>query len=339
MPCNPPLRLGALAAALGALAAAPRAPFAQPHEDRVRHGLPATRAVAPTPATRAWFAAGEFVMGADPAQLETGRALCANDLRRTAAALQTVPFDPGVTLRMRLYALRCGAEVTEGPACELGLFAGEAMAHVVWLPRFGLDRTERTVGDYARCVGAGACPAPAWPPGTPGVSDLPSLPATGVSWADAQAYCAWVGGRLPTEAEWERAARGIDGRAFAWGWTWDARRANGGRLGPHCEDATDGFAGAAPVGSFPGGTTPEGVLDLSGNVAEWVADRAGAWEVGVGYAPGRVVAPTGPDNGAERVIRGGAFDLPSYALRTTWRGRRPATTREPGVGFRCAWDP
>ena len=98
MPCNPPLRLGALATALGALAAAPRTPVAQPHEDRAGHGLPATRAVVPAPATRAWFAAGEFVMGTDPAQMETGRALCANDLRRTAASYMASAGIPRLTI-------------------------------------------------------------------------------------------------------------------------------------------------------------------------------------------------------------------------------------------------
>jgi len=286
-----------------------------------------------------WFSAGEFVMGADPSLLDLGRSLCVIDLRRTAEAMRTLAMDPGVTLRMRLYALRCGAEVVEGPACDPGLFAGEAMTHPVWLPRFGLDRHERTVADWQRCVDAGACPWPRWPAQTPGLSDRPDLPAVGIAWDEAQTFCAWQGGRLPTEAEWERAARGIEGRSFAWGWMWDPRRANGGRLGPSCEDPADGHAGVAPVGSYPGGVTPEGVSDLSGNVAEWVSDRAGPWIAGLGYDPARQVAPTGPADGAERIVRGGAWDLPAYALRTTWRGRRPTGARESNVGFRCAYDP
>ncbi len=338
MPCNPPLRfwpLGPLVVALGAL---PGGAFGQPLGVGVTHPAGVESRGGLALGSRAWFAAGTFGMGADPAQMELGRSLCMTDVRRTAEGLRTVTIDPGVTLRMRVYALRCGAEVVDGPACDPGLFAGEAMAHTVWLPGYGLDRHECTVAAYDRCVAAGVCRGSAWPPGTPGVNDLPTLPVVGVSWDEAQAYCAWVGGRLPTEAEWERAARGIEGRAFAWGWMWDGRRANGGRLGPSCDDPGDGFAGAAPVGSFPGGVTPETVFDLSGNVAEWVSDHAGPWVAGLGYEPAHQVSPEGPADGPERVIRGGAWDLPRYALRTTWRGRRSPGAREAGVGFRCAYD-
>ena len=140
------------------------------------------------------------------------------------------------------------------------------------LPAFAIDRTEVTIEAYAACVRTGACPAV---PGaaTPAPADG-RLPAVGVSWTEAAAFCAWAGKRLPTEDEWEKAARGSDGRRYPWGDRPECQRANFGNFGGDGRCAAEGAPGRpVAVGSFPSGASPYGALDMAGNVWEWVADR------------------------------------------------------------------
>jgi formylglycine-generating enzyme required for sulfatase activity len=291
--------------------------------------------------------AGVFVMGADPAALEQAHTLCVRDVERFAEARGGAPADPSVGLGFAMVLRACRVEPFEESICGAEYFAGEVMTHEVWLPAYAVDRTEVTVAAYDRCVRRGACAPPLDAPGTP-QTGAPTLPVTGVRWDDAAAYCAWVGGRLPTEAEWERAARGRDGRPFPWGWINDPGRYNHGAVEPGCRDDDDGAALAAPVGSYPGGASPDGALDMAGNALEWVADAAAVTvEEGrfgrpvlrmVGYGPGRAVNPTGPREGGERVVRGGAYDQPMFLARTTARQRRLRATRERDLGFRCAYD-
>jgi formylglycine-generating enzyme required for sulfatase activity/tRNA A-37 threonylcarbamoyl transferase component Bud32 len=166
-------------------------------------------------------------------------------------------------------------------------------------------------------------------------------PVIRVTWDSAAAYCEWRGARLPTEAEWEYAARGPDGLVFPWGNEFDCSLGNFDdetqedsyvvKGGVNC----DGFADTAPVGSFPGGASWVGVLDMSGNAWEWMAD----W-YGDGYystLPSPITNPTGPDGGTLRVLRGGSWKL-NYAfnLRAAYRfGDSPDRTRH-SPGFRCA---
>lgn len=166
-----------------------------------------------------------------------------------------------------------------------------------------------------------------------------SHPVVQVSWRDADAYCAWAGARLPTEAEWERAARGIDGRRFPWGNEMEAGRMNAcTRECPvvRWRDARfeDGFPRTSPVGSFPAGASPYGALDMSGNAWEWVAD----WYDKEYYAGSPRENPTGPASGTLRAMRGGSWydgDVEAW-VTTTIRHQNPPVDRYEDVGFRCA---
>ncbi|HLK91719.1 MAG TPA: formylglycine-generating enzyme family protein [Polyangia bacterium] len=185
----------------------------------------------------------------------------------------------------------------------------------VTLKPFAIDRTEVTRGDYAACVAAGRCKATPENAATDGADA--KLPVTGVDWAEAQAYCKFAGGRLPTEAEWEKAARGTDGREYPWGNDIDCARANWGNFegeGP-CAGKNPGHPVA--VGQYPTGASPYGLLDMGGNVWEWVADK-------YDQDPGR------------RVVRGGSccsfFVGPRSANRNAWAPDH----RDGDLGFRCA---
>jgi formylglycine-generating enzyme required for sulfatase activity len=184
---------------------------------------------------------------------------------------------------------------------------------------FAIDTTEVTRGAYAKCVAAHKC-KPAEPPPAEVASDpqLPKLPVTGVDWSDAQAFCRYAGGRLPTEAEWEKAARGDDAREYPWGNDTDCARANWGNFqgeGP-CADKNPGHPVA--VGQYAGGASPYGVMDMGGNVWEWVADKY-------------------EDDPKRHVVRGGSccsyFVGPRSANRNAWA----STYRDGDLGFRCAY--
>jgi eukaryotic-like serine/threonine-protein kinase len=169
-------------------------------------------------------------------------------------------------------------------------------------------------------------------------------PINCVDWDMADKFCREQGGRLPTEAEWEFAARGPDGRKYPWGDD-DPAADHLNACGRECVawgakngveekamyDADDGFPNTAPVGSFPKGASRYGVQDVVGNVWEWVADWYGP------YGTAEQKAPTGPAAGTEKVIRGGAWNG-SYAswVRPTFRYKDAPTKRSYGIGFRCA---
>jgi formylglycine-generating enzyme required for sulfatase activity len=206
--------------------------------------------------------------------------------------------------------------------CDETTFASETPPHREHVPGFWMARTEVTVAEYTRCVAVGRCAPAGFEAG--GLRfQRPRFPVTLVTFDDARRYCAFRGGRLPSEAEFERAARGATRRRYPWGRTYHGKLANHGRLGVDTTDSSDGFAELAPVGSFPDGATPEGILDLAGNVAEWTADP---------FTPDYGSPPSG-----DRAVRGGSFSSSAAFLRGAARIGKSPDTREPTLGFRCVW--
>ena len=214
---------------------------------------------------------------------------------------------------------------------EFANFSNEMVAHEVMLADYWLDRTEVTNEAYRRCVDAGVCePAPyeaaeAW-------RAADNLPVTLVSWYDALAYCQWRGARLPSEAEWERAAKGWNQRTFPWGDTYNPKLCNHGQFSFERTDDGDGYAELAPVDAYPQGRTPEGIAGLAGNVEEWVNDWYGP------FPDADVVDPAGPSTGEHRVLRGGSFLTGRPWMRGARRSHDTPSSRRPDVGFRCARD-
>jgi formylglycine-generating enzyme required for sulfatase activity len=277
---------------------------------------------------------------------------------RGRVRISTGTFEMGTSSRETLDVLRlCEAPTLSPMPAKQAVFASlcdeqhvhaelrlEGQPHQVTLSAFDLDRTEVRVGDYARCVEVGACAAPGFSPGDARF-DRRDYPVTLVRWEDAARYCAWADARLPTEAEWEFAARGATRRVFPWGDAYNPHLANHGSSGPTVAayvsdetDATDGYTLLAPVGSFPDGATPEGALDMAGNVSEWVADF---WDQpddnGYGYASDAAVDPQGPLHGVDHVVRGGSYASGPPWIRSASRGRIHLS-RSADVGFRCAAD-
>ena len=201
---------------------------------------------------------------------------------------------------------RSEADPDEGPV---------ATVHVA---RFWIDQVEVTRGRYRACVAAGICFLPL--AADLGNSAKDELPVSLVSWRQAAAYCHWVGKRLPTEAEWEKAARGGEGRRYPWGAAFDAGRLNAGYT-----------RGPGAVGRYPSGASPFGVLDMAGNVWEWTSSL---------YRPYPYDASDGredPRATGARVSRGGSWYYGAWYARTTYRSTAGHIYRRVAdLGFRCA---
>lgn len=205
----------------------------------------------------------------------------------------------------------------------MGLPRGEPFAErnplrTIHLNAFYIDKYEVTNSLYRKCVAAGGCKEPSlitdyaatiFEDGKKWYHDpgKGNYPVVGVTWRQAGIYCEWAGKRLPLASEWEKAARGTDGRRYPWGNEWDGRKANwddGGKV--------DGFKTLAPVGSHPEGASPYGVMDMAGNAREWV------------------------DSG---VLKGGSWYSAPVSLRSGDPGHEYIVERDDDLGFRCARDP
>ena len=260
--------------------------------------------LAVTPSPIVWLEAASTVVGASERDLAYAVHLCR----------ESRPLD-----------LNSPAPGTDG-ACSPMRFAGELPRARVWTDAYGIDRHEVTHERWRQCVIAGRCA-----PTRLREQDLrltaPTMPVAGVTWAEAQGFCEFAGGRLPTDAEWERAARGSHvRRRFPWGRLFNARLANHGRS-PRGPSAADGWAYAAPVGSFPDGVSPHGLHDVAGNVWEWTQSPPRTEEIGAGA-----------DASVYRTIRGGSWSQPPEVLRVTHRAWLPVAAQRSDLGLRCAYD-
>jgi formylglycine-generating enzyme required for sulfatase activity len=216
-----------------------------------------------------------------------------------------------------------------GGTYTMGSFSGardEQPAHTVTLSPFCIDRTEVSVASFRTCVDARQCDSTAAGAQCNGLSsERADHPINCVTWSQARSLCTSRGARLPTEAEWEFAARSSDERTFPWG-----NDSPGGNL---CW-GRDGV-GTCPVGAFPSGTSPFGALDMAGNVWEWVED----WYA-ERYPSEALRNPAGPAVGRYRVVRGGSWaDGVPARVRSTRRDWNLPTMTYAYVGFRCAAQP
>jgi len=256
-----------------------------------------------------------------------------------------------------------GGDFTMGS--DSSSFASERPVHTVSLDSYWIDRTEVTNFMFEAFVGQRAYQTDAEKSGSSNgynpdtnkseltqgadwqhplgpasnLTDLSQHPVVHVSWNDAVAYCEWAGRRLPTEAEWEKAARGTDGRTFPWGSDFDGTRLNFAdvRLGAFWGNSIfdDGFQFTSPVGIYPAGASPYGALDMSGNVWEWVND----WVDEAYYQSSPPSNPGGPASGEYRIVRGGSWHDPEDGQRAAYRGWAGPEDTDITLGFRCALTP
>jgi formylglycine-generating enzyme required for sulfatase activity len=198
----------------------------------------------------------------------------------------------------------------------------------VFLSSYWIDKYEVTNAQYRACVASGVCT----PPKDRSAFDDPARaqhPVTNVTWLQAREFCQWSGRRLPTEAEWEKAARGVDGRRYPWG---NRTELIAGRVKDSRQRT--GHDGTEPVGSQPETVSPYGVHDLVGNVWEWVKD----WYAADWYELAPTRDPQGPLHGLFKVLRGGGWRGGPLELHTGYRGWEEMTYWGPALGFRCAAD-
>ena len=214
--------------------------------------------------------------------------------------------------------------------CRRAYFSYEEPIHTVALDSFWLDQTEVTFDQYTQCVQAGTCEETTCPDDQLGGDH----PVVCVTWDMAASYCEWAGGRLPTEAEWEYAARGVERVRYPWGDEFDGTKLNycdyNCTLGKSDPSIDDGYATTSPVGSYPEGASGVGALDMSGNVWELVAGWFGD------YPSEKQINPTGPETGSRRIARGGSWHTSPDHARSALRTHLGHNDSINHAGFRCA---
>jgi formylglycine-generating enzyme required for sulfatase activity len=268
----------------------PQESEATPTDTPVSTPTPTATSASTGPAEMLWIPAGDFQMGSNPDHVEQAAEWC---------------------------------------GCGKRTFEDEQYLHTVYLEGFYIDQYEVTNRQYQAFVDASGyvtdaehkSEANTWR--TVYQEGMDDHPVVWMSWNDARAYCDWAGKRLPTEAEWEKAARGTDARLWPWGDDWDADLLNSSQSGRRA---------TTPVGSFQAGASPYGVLDMAGNVWEWVND----WYAAGYYQTGNDRNPTGPESGEDRVLRGGGYNNGLHEVRTAHRHKGGQTGYAPDHGFRCA---
>ncbi len=260
-----------------------------------------------------------------PSTLSPAQTLTAKPTLRIGST-QVSPKDDMVQVYVPAGEFLMGSDKTKDSQAN----DNELPQHTVYLDAFWIDRTEVTNAQYARCAAGGQCtpPRPSFTKSNTrssyyGNSQYANYPMINVDWNQAQAYCAWAGGRLPSEAEWEKAARGTDGRIYPWGNAApDQSKLN--------NNSNQGDTTA--VGSYPSGASPYGALDMAGNVWEWVND----WYSDTYYQQSPSRNPTGPTSGTYRVLRGGSWHFNVRAVRSAYRIWFIPFLLNDSVGFRCA---
>ena len=266
--------------------------------------------------------------GPAPTPTPTATATATPTATSTATATPTAtPLPDGVAERLiSIHSAQMGCDITNS---AVGCPSDELPIHAVELFSYYIDKFEVTNARYAACVAAGACTPPAQTSSFTrssyyGTTEFADYPVVNVNWAQAVAYCTWTGKRLPTEAEWEIAARSsLDTRPFPWGNTQPtADLANFNSL----------VGDTTAVGSYPNGVSPYGIFDLAGNVAEWVND----WYAADYYSSAPLLNPQGAVDGEYRVFRGGSFISAPGEISITDRAYGPPTASSHFIGFRCA---
>lgn len=271
----------------------------------------------------------------------------------TVTTFPTATLIPTATLDPSRFIDPHGIEMVLIPEGEftMGLDDGlgdERPAHTVYLDSYYIDLTETTNAQYRACVEAGACALPQrldcctefpdayifWPDYYEN-EVFADYPVVFLRWLDADAYCQWRGGRLPTEAEWEKAARGTDGRIYPWGNEEPAPGLLSFYWPPGTFSEPPVYT-TVPVGSFPSGASPYGVLDMAGSVYEWVSD----WYANDYYSWSPYENPQGPEEGFFKVSRGGSFFNQAFRQRSVGRNNAwlPVDSFHFDGGVRCVMD-
>jgi len=210
-------------------------------------------------------------------------------------------------------------------------FQNEAPSHRIVLDVYYIDKYEVTTSFYSKFMRDSKRPEPPnWDMVNLGVHS--NRPVIGIDWSDADAYCRWTGKRLPTEAEWEKAARGTDGRTYPWG----NKKPTHDFANYWKEKSVNNVYGdvITPVGYYESGKSPYGIYDMAGNVWEWVAD----WYEPSYYQHSEMQNPKGPSRTEKKVLRGGSWNASPILLRATDRKSGPPSLRNHFIGFRCAMD-